>query len=336
MAENSENPTPTMSKEKKKRIFQLKLGISLCLLLFVLWKTEIGNTEGRRELLLTLRNADERYVLLSLVTGLLPIIVSAWRWQILLRSKGIQMKITRLFSLYLVGRFFNLFLPGSIGGDAARIWGLSQNSGEKREGLASIVVERASGMIVLILFASLALLLGLHQYPLRIFIVALAFLTALTLISFWLILNRDFLALLSRWLGHRFSLAEILFTELQHIQDAIRAYKDTPAALFQAFVLSALFYCTAIVNVWVSTCVFLPDASLFSMLLIVPALMLIMNLPVSIGGAGLLEAGFAILFPLFGYPLAVALSTALLVRCKFLVYGMTGGLLHLNRIKEKG
>ena len=71
------------------------------------------------------------------------------------------------------------------------------------------------------------------------------------------------------------------------------------------------------------------------MLLAVPAIMLIMNLPVSIGGLGLMEAGYALLFPLFGYSPALALSTALLMRFKTLVNGGIGGILHLSRLREQ-
>jgi uncharacterized membrane protein YbhN (UPF0104 family) len=86
----------------------------------------------------------------------------------------------------------------------------------------------------------------------------------------------------------------------------------------------------------VSSRAFFPEVTFTSMLLAVPAIMLVMNLPVSIGGLGLMEAAYALLFPLFGYTPALALSTALLMRFKTLVYGGVGAILHLARLRADG
>jgi uncharacterized membrane protein YbhN (UPF0104 family) len=56
-----------------------------------------------------------------------------------------------------------------------------------------------------------------------------------------------------------------------------------------------------------------------------------MNLPVSIGGLGLMEAAYTIIFTSFGYSSGLALSTALLIRLKTLVDGVVGSIFYLTK-----
>ena len=56
--------------------------------------------------------------------------------------------------------------------------------------------------------------------------------------------------------------------------------------------------------------------------------MFIMNLPISIGGIGLMEFAFIFIFEISGYSSALALSTALLMRLKSFVDAGMGGILY--------
>ena len=71
--------------------------------------------------------ADFRAALAGLQWGWLPIIyvllfvntvLNSWKWGLLLRADGIRMSLGSLICSHLIGTFFNLFLPSSIGGDA--------------------------------------------------------------------------------------------------------------------------------------------------------------------------------------------------------------------------
>ena len=317
----------------KQALFLLKLAASLFLLGFVVWKTGLDSREGRRNLLLTLQGVEQGYFVLSLLCGIVLTAISSWKWQVLLRCKGIRIGLPRLISIYFIGRFFNLFLPTSVGGDVVRVWELGRHSGEKYEALASVFVERLSGMVTLAVISIVAVCIELHEYNLPILNASILFLSVLILAIFWVILDTRILSLLDRFVGSRFAMTEKLLFKLNLIHGAIREYKDQPVALVQVYAISCLFYFMAIVNVWVTARAFSPDVSFSSMLLVVPAIMLVMNLPVSIGGLGLMEAAYALLFPLFGYTPALALSTALLIRFKTLLYGGFGGILHLVRLR---
>ncbi|MCI5147657.1 MAG: UPF0104 family protein, partial [Candidatus Electrothrix sp. AR3] len=228
---------------------------------------------------------------------------------------------------------FNLFLPTSVGGDVVRVWELGRHSGRTYDALASVFVERLSGMVTLALISILAVLLELHRYNLPILNGSLLFLSAVILVIIWLVLDSRILPLLSRLLGHHFVPIVQMLEKLERVQQAIQEYKDDHLVLVQVLAISCLFYFLAVVNVWISALAFMSEVTFASMLLAVPAIMLVMNLPISIGGIGLMEAAFALLFPLFGYTATLALSTALLMRFKTILYGVAGGFLHLGRLR---
>ena len=117
--------------------------------------------------------------------------------------------------------------------------------------------------------------------------------------------------------------------KLVRTHDAIHAYSKDIPTLRYAFVISLVFYFLAVINVWVSALAFSDEIDFLTIVVAVPAIMLIMNLPVSIGGLGLMEAAYTVTFSAFGYSSALALSTALLIRLKTLVDGLIGGVLYL-------
>ncbi|MFC1665950.1 lysylphosphatidylglycerol synthase domain-containing protein, partial [Pseudomonadota bacterium] len=73
------------------------------------------------------------------------------------------------------------------------------------------------------------------------------------------------------------------------------------------------------------------NVSLVDMIIAVPAIMLIMNLPVSIGGLGLMEASYTVAFELLGYSAELGLVTALLMRGKAIIDALVGGVLELRK-----
>ncbi len=324
---------PTQQKKKSRLFFFGKIAASVLLLAYVIWKSSLDSAAGRAELLHTLRGVDPFWFAFSIGIGVLLTVISSWKWQVLLRSKGIEISLARLVLFYFIGRFFNMFLPSSMGGDVVRVWELSRHSGEKYEALASVLVERLSGMATLVFVAAAAVLS--HDYRLPLLTAGVLFLALMNLVIFWLILDQRILTLISHLIGGRFAVADQLLDKLSRLQQAVREYKDNKMVLAQVFAISCLFYFMAVVNVWSTALAFSPDVDFTSMLLAVPAIMLVMNVPVSIGGIGLMEAAFAFFFPLFGCGAALAVSTALLMRFKNILYGIAGGLLHLGRLRAR-
>jgi uncharacterized protein (TIRG00374 family) len=140
-------------KKKKKRIikFILKFIFSFSLIVILLtYKTSITET------LYVLKGADPFWLLTSFLLHALGLLISAFRWQILIKAQGDHARLSFLAKSYLVGAFFNNFLPSRIGGDVSRIHDGSRYSQSILKSSAIILVERLSGIIILLVFASVA------------------------------------------------------------------------------------------------------------------------------------------------------------------------------------
>lgn len=317
---------------RKRIFFILKLVISFSLIGYVVHKTGLNTKDGLDHFMDTLKNVNPLYFFLSLLIGVMLNVTSSWRWQILLRSKKIDVSLLRLLGYYYIGRFFNMFMPTSMGGDVARVWDLARYTGEDDEALASVFMERFIGMVVLAAVSGLVLLF--HDDPLPLITNSLLFVIALVLIILWLVLDVRVFNLFSKHLSPLHPFLGKLFAKLRQVHNAIYSYKKDKKTLGFVVSISTLFYMLAVINVWISARAFSIDVSFYDMMLAVPAIMLIMNLPVSIGGLGLMEAAYSTIFILFGYSPALALSTALLMRFKTIVNAFIGGIVHLSRLRE--
>ena len=306
--------------------------ISLGLIAYVVHKTGLDTDEGMAHFMDTLKNVNPIYFGLSLLIGVLLNITSSLRWQILLRSKKIEVSLLRLLGYYYIGRFFNMFMPTSMGGDVARAWDLARFTGDSNEAVASVFMERFIGMVVLAAVSGLVLL-G-HDDPLPLITNSLLFVIALVMFILWLVLDIRVFNFFSRRLSPLHPFMDKLFRKLRQIHTAVYSYKNDKKTLGFVVSISTLFYVLAVINVWISASAFSVDVSFSDMMLAVPAIMLIMNLPVSIGGLGLMEAAYSTIFILFGYSPALALTTALLMRFKTIVNALVGGIVHLSRLRE--
>jgi hypothetical protein len=102
-----------------------------------------------------------------------------------------------------------------------------------------------------------------------------------------------------------------------------------PSVTLVAFVNSVLFYFAAVCNAWVTLLVFDAEVSFSTMLIAVPIIMFIMNIPGSIGNIGIMEFAYTFVLTRFGIGMTEALSMALMVRIKLIVAGGFGGLVYI-------
>ncbi len=76
------------------------------------------------------------------------------RLNIYFSAIDLKLKEKTNLQLYLLGMFYNLFLPGGIGGDGYKIYLLQKNyqTGTKRI-LGAVLSDRISGMVALVVLA---------------------------------------------------------------------------------------------------------------------------------------------------------------------------------------
>jgi uncharacterized membrane protein YbhN (UPF0104 family) len=94
-----------------------------------------------------IRQADFELLGLAWAVFLLGIVVRAFRWRALLQGLGLRPPFTLLVRLYLVGGFFNAFLPSGFGGDVIRIVELGQDDVDRSAAAGTVLVDRGTGIL---------------------------------------------------------------------------------------------------------------------------------------------------------------------------------------------
>jgi len=175
-----------------------------------------------------------------------------------------------MFAYYLIGQFYNMFLPTSVGGDLVRSYELGKYSGRQADALASVFVERYTGVITLLLVAAVAVLTQLARFNQSFIIVTLViFALGLSLIAWLVIDDRPYL-----WckdiIQSRITASEMIFSKLDKLQNSIAVYKGQPSTLIIAFGNSLVFYFFAVVNVYITALVFTTEISFLDVLIATP------------------------------------------------------------------
>ena len=81
-------------------------------------------------------------------------LVGTIRWQLILQVQGLDLKFSRVVSIFFVGMFFNAFLLGSTGGDVIKAWYVAHETHHKKaEAIITVIVDRLIGLLVLFVIA---------------------------------------------------------------------------------------------------------------------------------------------------------------------------------------
>jgi uncharacterized protein (TIRG00374 family) len=114
----------------------------------------------REGMAIAIRQADYRWIGAAIVAYLFVEVAAVVRWQILLRVQGIHLSNGRVFALFLIGMFYNQFLPGGTGGDIVKTYLLWKETPDKKSGgLLAVLFDRMIGLIALIVITSVLVIL---------------------------------------------------------------------------------------------------------------------------------------------------------------------------------
>ena len=138
----------------------------------------------------------------------------------------------------------------------------------------------------------------------------------------------DTVIFVKTWLHRRMPFLTGISGKFDKLHRAVLEYRDDRSALVIALLNTFLFYLLAVINVYVTARAFSPEIGFQELCVAVPLIMFIMNLPISMGGIGLMEFAFIFIFDISGYSSTLALSTALLMRIKSFFDAGIGGMLY--------
>jgi glycosyltransferase 2 family protein len=121
-------------------------------LLLIGWLLQLIDWRAFRNLQHTSFSWPEAFA--GLLLALLAYPLCAWRWQKLLNVQGVHLSFVSTHVIVWIGQFYNAFLPGGIGGDAARLSHAFLLVPQQKRAIAvATALDRLVGFIILLALA---------------------------------------------------------------------------------------------------------------------------------------------------------------------------------------
>lgn len=255
----------------------------------------------------------------AFLTLILAQFLSAVRWHLVLSRDAPTLR--ELFRIYMVGVFFSLFLPTSVGGDAVRALGLTRVGVSASRAASSVVLDRVLGVIALggLLLVGLVAVSAAPGQGLARTAGLSVELPPLPLIGVGLVLGGG-ATLVAVWRVPR------LRAVLVEASTVWAELAGRPARLTAALVI-ALGVQAAYLAAWAQLAwsLQLPVPSV-GLLVYVPLVSLAAMVPVTVSGLGIREGAWALLLAPYGVGTGDAAGYGLLYFLAFALVGALGGL----------
>src|SRR5438876_8523299 len=131
---------------KKILVTLFQLAVTIAVLYWV-----YHDPNRRAQMVEAIRNAQYHWVIIGILAYVVVEIAAAFRWHVLLKVQGIRLTFARLSGLFLIGMFYNQFLPGGTGGDIIKSYFLLKETPDKKAGaLLAVVFDRLIGLVALV------------------------------------------------------------------------------------------------------------------------------------------------------------------------------------------
>lgn len=317
-------PLRLLSKGWLRPIFGLGL------LAFLLWRVDW------QELTQIVSQASVGYIGAALLIELLNVVPRVLRWRALLITQGTRESLLRLFSIYMVGSFFNNFLPSNVGGDSVRMLRLGQLTGRGADAASSVLVERLCGLFAVLLMGMAAVLSnwrlasagGIGFLVLGMFlafILGMLLLFNLRRMRCWV--DRSPLAFPDR--GGVRGLLAVVIGKLGKLYDSIYAFRSHGRALLVVLAFSFLFRLGDVIRLYVQSFALHVPISFIWLMMIISLIAVVTSVPLSLNAIGIQEGAYVFIFGLAGIAAPQALAMALLSRGVRLAVSLVGGVIYL-------
>jgi hypothetical protein len=287
---------------KKILVTILQIVVTVAVLIWVFHDPE--KREKMREALWT---ADYLWIGAAVIAYFLVELAAGVRWWILLKVQQIHLSIPRVSGLFLIGMFYNQFLPGGTGGDIMKSYLLLKETPGKATGaLLAVVFDRMVGLVALIGITATLIALRydfLTQLPetraLVRGLLAVLGSAVLMLLTSFVVSGFD----LAHQLPQRFPGREKLIELSAAYHLYARHWRATIVALGASIVAHLSTFATFLFVAYA----FHAEVAVLDFFAIMPVERTISSLPISVAGVGLREKIFLImLHGLCGVPEAVA------------------------------
>jgi len=304
----------------KKTFFLFRLLVTLAIL-FALFKFI-----PYKEIVEVYRGSRKIYLLFGFLTLLCGLLIGMNRWRFLLSSLGIKVSLREASYAFFCGLFFNLFFPSFIAGDVFRGFSLSYRYGDLKKVASTILMDRFSGAVALILIALLSFTLAGDILREKWVVVSLIIMCVIMIFSFFVIFSKSFFLFLIRI----FKKNSLLSNKLISFHDQLHFFKSNPKIFIKSLLFSFPIQVLTSLSFFVVSKAFNLEVGVVYFLVLVPIVMVIAFIPITIAGAGTREASAVYFFSLLGIDKSIGLGISLANLIFIVAVSILGGVFYVT------
>ena len=241
---------------------------------------------------------------LFMVAGCFHIIgylLTTLRWKVLLAGSGYRVRYLPLLISWVSAGFFNAIMPSIIGGDVLLMYYSSRYIGDGYRTAPIIFIARVTGITALIMICGVAIL-----FKISALMAQASELTLFWLFPVFFALGVVYLAIAVQPrvaafienLIDRIPVVRKFGGKFKLIFATFRVYRDRKKHLFIALALSVLFQLNIVFYYYVCTIALGLGAQAINVFVGAPIVLMLMMLPITIGGVGVRAWGFETLVEL--------------------------------------
>ncbi len=286
----------------------IRIGVSVLLLAVIAWRTDFGVVADKF--------ASMNVWLWLAAAGVLIAaqVASARRWQLFAQELRFERSLPQYCAYYLIGMWFNLSLPTSVGGDVVRVWYLDGKSGRKLAALASVFLERLNGLLVLIALACVGVLLSPIALEWWVHVCVWS-------VAAGAVVGMTLLPIAQRWQKLPLQRRE----QLRTVLDLLRIPKLVTGATLMSIFVQGI----GVVSLWLIGLALGLDIPVAYYCILGPMVSLLTLLPISVNGMGVREQGTMLFLAPLGVDKDSAATLALLWFAVTVAVSLVGGLVYL-------
>ena len=271
--------------------------------------------------------ADWRWLLAALGLVLVDRTLMAMRWIDLLvaLAPGSRPPLGAVLRVFFTSSFVSNFVP-SVASDLYRAYALSQYDVHLAESTASVLMDRALGVLSVVVVAAAALPFAPSIAGMKTMVATIAVLSVLCAVAAVVIFSERAANLVRT--SARVVPLRVLHKVTDALTDAVRRYADHHAEMLRVLALSVLVQVIRVIQAWCLGLALGLHLAAWAWFVFIPIIVFIMQIPVSINGIGTTQAAFAWAFVAQGAPAATVFALSVLFLALGIVGTLPGGLLY--------
>ncbi len=270
----------------------------------------------------TLREADIAFLMGAIAIFPVTFLLTAYRWNELLKALDIRIGQGKTFTLNMVGAFYNSFMPGMTGGDLLKAWYVAKHTTHRTRAVMSVLIDRIIGLLALVILGGAMAALQWDIPDCRRVALLSAGLIGLVIVG----LIVFYTPFLRKWTGLDFILDRLpMQRQLRKAIEAMEIYRRRPFLVLWTLIITFPVHITVIFSATLSGMAFGLPLELPYYWVVVPVVVLVGAIPISPQGAGVMEFFAIELTRRHGVTVSQAFALTMSIRLVQMLWNLTGG-----------